>query len=148
MRGLLGEVGPHRQGWFGQVSGSEHCGGRGKVQQRSDSDDVCLHPHCLGHYPEEVRAFFGLYLPRICSDLGLSSPDMPHTQEAVHLGRDVERCFSLHTSLAQALPQVPVLIFNVCSCSVVAYKNRVSQRRHNSICLVSVDSGWCPGCSS
>jgi hypothetical protein len=115
-----------------------------------------------------------LYLPRICSDLGLSSPDMPHTREAVHLGRDVERCFSLHTSLAQALPQVPVLIFNVCSCPVVAckirvsqalpqvpvlifnvcscsfvaYKNRVSQHRRKSICLVSVDSGGCPGCTS
>jgi hypothetical protein len=31
----------------------------------------------------EVRLFFGLYLPRICSDLGLSNPDEPHTMDAV-----------------------------------------------------------------
>jgi hypothetical protein len=31
----------------------------------------------------EVRAFFGLYLPGICADLGLTSPELPHTEAAV-----------------------------------------------------------------
>jgi hypothetical protein len=34
----------------------------------------------------EVRAFFWLYLPRICADLGLTSPELPHTEAAVCLG--------------------------------------------------------------
>jgi hypothetical protein len=34
----------------------------------------------------EVRAFFGLYLPGICADLGLTCPELPHTEAAVCLG--------------------------------------------------------------
>jgi hypothetical protein len=48
----------------------------------------------------EVRAFFGLYLPGICADLGLTSPELPHTEAAVCLGRMiVDSAFSIHISL-------------------------------------------------
>jgi hypothetical protein len=36
---------------------------------------------------EAVTAFFGLYLPSICSDLGLGDPDDPSTVDAAHFGR-------------------------------------------------------------
>ena len=38
-----------------------------------------------------VQEFFDIYLPRICSDLGLANPEQPHTIEAVCLGRQVCR---------------------------------------------------------
>jgi hypothetical protein len=39
----------------------------------------------------EVRAFFWLYLPGICGDLGLTSPELPHTEAAVCLGLFADR---------------------------------------------------------
>ncbi len=41
----------------------------------------------------EVRAFFGLYLPCICADLGLTCPELPHTEAAVCLGILAVICF-------------------------------------------------------
>jgi hypothetical protein len=50
---------------------------------------------------EEVRAFFWLYLPRICGDLGLTSPELPHTEAAVCLGILADRflLFSVTSSV-------------------------------------------------
>jgi hypothetical protein len=39
----------------------------------------------------EVRAFFWQYLPGICADLGLTSPELPHTEAAVCLGLFADR---------------------------------------------------------
>ena len=60
-----------------------------------------------------VRAFFGHYLPGICADLGLTSPELPHTEAAVCLGflgrMIVDSAVSIH---------IPLLIL---LCSIVCF---------------------------